>query len=552
MITLRTYQQRAIDNLLDWFQHNDGHPIMDACVGSGKSVMLAWLCQHAISTYPGTRIIMLVPTKELLEQNLGKLLEIWSDAPVGVVSASVGKKQIGHPITIATIGSLHKHAAKMGHVDLMIVDECHAIPGGDEGMYRRFIAEMHKYCPDMRVIGATGTPYRGSGVWLTAVDDAIFTDIAARVTMDELLAEKYLSPLTTTPTSAKLDASGVRTVGGDYVVSDLARAIDRPELVTAACAEIVKLAADRQKWLIYCVTVEHAEHVNNELERLGIACELVHGGTPKTERAASIELFRNGHLQALVSVAVLTTGFDVPDVDCIVLLRNTQSPVLYVQIMGRGMRVADGKNDCLVLDFTDTVERLGPVNKVKGRLPKKSKGDAPVKVCDECGSLNPISATECKTCGALFHIEETEPHKTRASTAMVLDIGKPRIVTHPISEVRYAIHRKDGKPDSLRVDYWSGDLIKRKVASEWVCFEHTGYARQKAEAWWKRRDENYRCWAFVPDTAREALEFLTKSRWILSGEYESMIEKPTAITINESGKYPEIISFHWEPLEAAA
>lgn len=545
MITLRPYQQRAMDQLLDWFSNNDGHPIMDACVGSGKSVMLAWLCQHALMTYPGTRIIMLVPTKELLEQNLGKLLEIWPEAPVGVVSASVGKKQIGYPITIATIGSLHKHAAKMGHVDLMIVDECHAIPGGDEGMYRRFITAMHKYCPNMRVIGATGTPFRGSGVWLTAVEKAIFTDIAARVTMDELLADGYLSPLTTTPTIAKLDASGVRTVGGDYVISDLAKAIDRPDLVSAACRELITLAEDRQKWLIYCVTVEHARHVADELDDLGIACELVTGETPKQDRSRSIEAFRNGQLRALVSVAVLTTGFDVPDVDCIALLRNTQSPVLYVQIMGRGMRIADGKEDCLVLDFTDTVERLGPVNKVKGRLPRKTNKDAPVKICDECGSMNPISAKVCKTCGAPFPIEENDPHKTKASTALVLDLGKPRIVTHDISEVRYSIHRKPGKPNSLRVDYWSGGVIRRKVASEWVCFEHEGYARSKAEAWWHQRNRNSDMHWHIPKTSAEAYD--------LSCDKFDRLTEPTSITINEASKYPEIISYTWnKPLEKAA
>lgn len=542
MIELRPYQSRAMTELLDWFPaHPGGHPIIDAAVGSGKSVMLAWLCEHALTSYPGTRIIMLVPTKELLEQNLGKLLEIWPEAPVGIVSASVGKSAakrsiIDHQITIATIGSLYKHAAKIGHIDLLIVDECHAIPGGDLGMYRAFITDMHKYCPDMRVIGATGTPFRGSGVWLTAVEDAIFTDIACRVTMDELLAEGYLAPLTTTATAAKLDASGVRTVGGDYVVSDLAKAIDRPELVAATCAEAVRLAADRNKWLVYCVTVEHAEHVLAELHLLGIAAELVVGTTPKAERAASIARFRSGQIRALVSVAVLTVGFDVPDVDCIVLLRNTQSPVLYVQILGRGMRIAPGKTDCLVLDFTDTVERMGPVNKVKGRLPKKTKGEAPIKVCDECGALNPISAKECHLCGTLFPVEETEPHSTRASTALVLDVGAPRINDYEVSEVKYGVHRKPGKPESLRVEYWSG---LRRIATEWVCLSHEGYARQKAEAWWYRRS-----YGAAPESTMQAWD------WIESG-YQ--LEAPVGIRINESGKYPEIIGYIWpQPKEQAA
>lgn len=535
MISLRPYQQRALDKLLDWFRANEGHPILDAAVGSGKSVMLGWLCQHAITNWPETRIIMLVPTKELLEQNFGKLVSIWPDAPVGIMSASVGKKQLGQAITIATIGSIYKHAAKLGHVDLLIVDECHAIPGGDEGMYRKFISEMHKYCPSMRVIGATGTPFRGSGIWLTALEDRIFTDIAARVTMDELLEEGFLAPLTTQATDTRMDASDVRTVGGDYVVSDLARAIDRPELVSAACAEAVRLASDRNKWLVYCVTVEHAHHVCSELVEVhGIAAEVITGETPKSERADAIEAFRRGDLECLVSVAVLTTGFDVPDVDCLILLRNTQSPVLYVQIMGRGMRTAPGKDDCLVLDFTDTIERLGPVNLVSGRLPKKNKGESPFKICESCGASNAISAKSCKECGAAFEVAETDPHTAHASNATVL-APKVSINDYEVTRVGYAIHKKEGKPDSLRVDYYSGIL---RVASEWVCFEHGGYARAKAEAWWQKRSRDA-----CPSTSESAVD--------IADGIIGVVE-PSAIRVNESGKFPEIVGFMWKQIKEAA
>jgi hypothetical protein len=160
---------------------------------------------------------------------------------------------------------------------LIIVDECHAIPGGDVGMYRKFFAELHKFCPDVRIIGATGTPFRGNGEWLTTVENPLFSAIVARVTMDDLLEQGYLSPLTTTPTTTKLDAEGVKTVGGDYVVSELARAIDRPELVSAACAEAVCLSADRKKWLVYCVTVDHAMHVAAELNELGVGAKIITG-----------------------------------------------------------------------------------------------------------------------------------------------------------------------------------------------------------------------------------------------------------------------------------
>ena len=540
MITLRPQQQRAMDALLAWFGDNEGNAIVDAAVGSGKSVMLAWLCQYAISNWPETRIIMLVPNKELLEQNLEKLLEIWPAAPVGIMSASVGRKQIGYQITIATIGTIHRRAHELGNTHLLFVDECHLIQSADAGMYRDFIASLLKYCPDMRTIGWTGTPFRGNGVWLTASDTPLFHDIAARITMDELLAENYLAPLTTTPTVTTLDATGVKTVGGDYVASDLARAIDKPELIAAACAEAVILAADRNKWLVYCVTVMHAEHVTAEFQRLGVSCGLVTGETPKGDRAARISAFRRGDLRALVSVAVLTTGFNVPDVDCIVLLRNTQSPVLYCQIMGRAMRTAPGKTDALVLDFTDTVERLGPVNKVKGKLPKKSKGEAPVKVCEECGSINHISAKVCKTCGAEFEIIETPPHRKVASNALVLDTGKPIVHEYNITNVTYTIHRKPDSPDSLKVSYWSGMRI---VANEWVCLNHTGFARSKAESWWMKRAP-YMGERYAPSVGEACLSLDSGLK----------LKQPSSIRVDESGKYSNIISYDFvkQPEETTA
>lgn len=527
-IDLRPYQDKALSELLGWFgAGHDGNPIIDACVGSGKSVMIGWLCQHAITEYPETRIIMLVPTKELLEQNLEKLLELWPDAPVGIVSASVGKKQLGKQITIATIGSLYKHADRVGHIDLIIVDECHAIPGGDVGMYRKFFAELQRFCPDVRIIGATGTPFRGNGEWLTTVENPLFSAIVARVTMDNLLEQGYLSPLTTSPTTTKLDADGVKVIGGDYVVSELAKAVDRPELVDAACDEAVRLAQDRKKWLVYCVTVEHAGHVKDALAARGITAQVITGETPKAERAGLIAAFRRGEIRALVSVAVLTTGFNVEDVDCIILLRNTKSPVLYVQIMGRGMRIADGKADCLVLDFTDTIERLGPVNKVKGRKRKPGKGEAPVKVCDECGSLNPIHVTECTTCGHPFEVEEQAPHRTSASDAPVMLRRNEKIIkTYEVSKVTYSIHKKAGKPDSVKVTYWQGIS---PVANEWVCFEHGGFAQSKAESWWRSRSP-----LPVPQTSGGAILTATSSQ----------LKAPRFIKVDETAKYPEITGFY--------
>jgi DNA repair protein RadD len=324
-----------------------------------------------------------------------------------------------------------------------------------------------------------------------------------------------------------------RMSGDDYVVSELAKVTDREELVEATCDEIVSLARDRKRWLVFAVTIEHAGHIKDALIQRGIVAEMVSANTPKAERNQLIKDFRAGRIRCLVNVAVLTTGFDVPELDFIALLRATKSPVLYVQIAGRGMRLAPGKTDCLWADFTDTTAIMGPVDAVKGRLPTGGrKGEAPTKLCPSCGSQNPTAVPECLDCGFLFPEPERIKHGVTASAAAVLSSQKEAMFdTVPVTEVKYRLHEKPGSPPSLRVEYYDGML---RQASEWVCLSHPGYARRKAEMWWTARTRI----DAIPGTAEEALEWL---------EYDGRILRaPAAIVLTKGAKYPTVVSYHWE------
>ena len=531
---LRPYQARTLDELWMWFgKHNGGNPIVEACVGAGKSLMIAALAQRANAEVPGTRILVLVHQKELLEQNVEKIVAIWPDVDIGIYSAAHGRKQLGKQITYATIGSIYKKAHELGRIDIVLADECHLINPKDMGMWRSFLSDLAKYCPDTRTIGWTGTPFRGNGVWLTAGDEPLFTNIATRVTMRELLDLGYLSPLVPATTVTRIDAHDVRTSGDDYVVSELAKITDTEELVEATCDEIVELAKDRKRWLVFAVTIDHAQHVKDALIRRGVVAEIVTAQTPKAERNQRIKDFRAGRIKCLVNVAVLTTGFDVPAVDFIALLRATKSPVLYVQIAGRGMRLSEGKENCLWADFTDTTAVMGPVDAVKGRLPSgQRKGEAPTKLCPQCGSQNHAAAPECLDCGFVFPEPERIKHGAQASGVAVLSSQKETLFTTvPVDGVRYRLHEKPGSPPSLRVEYYDGIL---RVASEWVCLSHQGYARKKAESWWAQRSKI----DAIPADVNAAIEWLDYDQAILRA--------PAAVVINKSAKYPQIVSYHWD------
>jgi DNA repair protein RadD len=536
----RPYQSRTLEELWAWFsKHDGGNPIVEACVGAGKSLMIALLAQRADMEFPGTRILVLVHQKELLEQNVEKIVTVWPEANVGIYSAGAGRKDLGCQITYATIGSIYRDAHLLGRIDIVLADECHLINPKDAGMWRSFLNDLAKYNPHTRCIGWTGTPFRGNGVWLTAGDDPLFTNIATRVTMRELLDLGFLSPLVPATTVTRIDANGVRTSGDDYVVSELAKVTDTEELVEATCDEIVQLAADRKRWLVFVVTVSHANHVTEALQRRGVTAAMVCGETPKVERAKLIADFKAGRVRCLVNVGVLTTGFDAPETDFIALLRATKSPVLYVQIAGRGMRIAPGKENCLWADFTDTTAIMGPVDAVKGRLPTGGrKGEAPTKLCPHCGSQNAASATECLDCGFLFPEPERIKHGIQASAAAVLSSQQQdNFEVRPVTEVRYRVHRKEGSPESLRVEYYDNML---RVASEWVCLSHSQFARQRAERWWRQRSKI----DAIPGSAEEAVEWL---------EYDSnILRQPAAILVTTKDKYPSIASYEWRKEEQSA
>ena len=346
MYQLRDYQERTLTELYDWLQrHPDGNPVVDACVGAGKSIVIAEFCRRAIETYPQTRIVMGVASKELCQQNLEKLHAIWPEAPAGVCSAALGKKDVESQIIFATIGSIAKRAHELGTVNILIVDECHNINTDNAGMYRTFINDLKKYgSPYLCVIGFTGTPFRGDGVWLWQGKDPLFKGTATRVSMDELLEQGYLAPLVIdTATPETIDTTNVKVAGGDYVVKDLEGAAIDPAIIRSTVDDMFTRGGERNKWLVFCVTIAHAQAVLDEIKSRGtIKASIVTSKTRASLRDAILLDYKLPHehpdgIDCLVNVACLTTGFDAPETDLIALLRPTKSPVLYVQIAGRGM-----------------------------------------------------------------------------------------------------------------------------------------------------------------------------------------------------------------------
>jgi DNA repair protein RadD len=536
-VKLREYQSRAVTELFDWWtKHQDAAdiPLLVLPTAAGKSVICAEIVRQMWDQWPEyhPRTVVLVPSKELAEQNAAKLRALLPHTiSVGFVSASLGTKKYNADVIVATIGSIHKAAHLLGNIKAVVIDEAHLVSqkAGDAGMYRTFLSKLGELC-EFRTVGMTATPFRGNQVWLTDGEDPLFTGIASRVSMRELLDQKFIAPLVppTERIETRIDASHVGISNGDYKVGELSREVEK--YLTKVAIEATRIASERKKWIAFTPSVENAESLSDKLNALGIVSAVVCGETPKQEREDLIRQFKNHQIHCLVTVLALSVGFDVPDVDCIVWCRPTKSPVLYVQGMGRGTRISDGKDDCLVLDFTDTVERLGPVDTIQGRAKKKSgTQEAPYSICPDCGERNAPAALVCVHCGGTIREEEAKPMDAKVSYAALLSsqTAVAELVWHDISRVDYKLHRKEGKPDSMRVDYYGGIL---RVASEWVCFNHVGYARQKAENWWMRREKKS-----MPSGTQEALDWVTF--------YD--IEEPVRIATRKNGKYTEVKDYEF-------
>jgi DNA repair protein RadD len=556
MLKLRSYQTEAIDALYTWFQQNDGNPLIVLPTGSGKSLVQAKIFEDALA-WPNTRCLSITHSQELISQNHAQLMRLWPEAPAGIYSAGLGKKQHHHQITFAGIQSVFKKPELIGWRDLITIDECHLVGDSDAGMYRQFLAGMRRINPDVRLIGLSATPWRLKSGLLHRGPNAMFSGIAYELPILRLVNEGYLTPLVNKAAVAQGDTDKLALQGGDFKLTEANSEFDRQAMTSAAVDEMLAKGSDRKAWLVFCILKEHAEHVKEALLAKGIHAACITDATPAGERARLLREFKSGQLRALTSVGIFTTGFDSPNVDLIALLRPTMSPGLLVQMLGRGMRpvyamkadlstdegrragIAGGeKQNCLVLDFAGNLERHGPVTHIRAPETSRRLADKDGKVCQNCRAVNLKDATECCECGAPFAREGGErkiKHSKRASSADVMS-DAPIISEAPVwldvKNVNFEIHRKEGSADSLKVGY----NCRPNYVLEWVSFGHfKEYPRKKAEEWWIARGGQLP----VPLTAMLAMQRLKEISNI----------KPRRIYVKKDGKYDRVISYDLVPAE---
>ena len=526
---LRDYQKEAVDGLYNYWAGKAGdNPLIVAPTGSGKTAIIAQIVKDAMG-FQGTRVLIVTHVKELLEQGANGLLELYPEADFGMYSAGLKQKVLDRPITFAGIQSVWERADDIVPApDLVLIDEAHMLPKNSSTRYGKFLTDLKRCNPQVKVVGLTATPYRLDTGYLHKGEGAIFDGIAHDIPVAMLMEQGYLSPVISKGGLNQIDLTNVKKRGGEFVEHDLAVAASDPELVKSTVEEIVRLGEDRRSWLIFSSGVNHAFMLSDEFERHDIDVGVVTGADGSAMREKTISDFKSGKLRCLINVNVLTTGFDHPEVDLVALVRATASTGLYVQMVGRGTRIADGKENCLILDYGQNVERHGFIDQVKPKDQSASDdGEAPAKQCESCQRMVHAACQICPECGFQFP-PPTLNHASSSYKGAMLS-SQVQSEWFEVDSVYYARHRKAGKPDSVKVTYYAG----MRSVTEWLCPDHGGYAASRYSA----RKSSLNADANTTDDALDECQFWTK---------------PSKIKIRPSKndpKYDEIIQFDYTKVE---
>ncbi len=442
--TARRHQQRAMNELRDSVRSGHRRVVLQMPTGAGKTFIAAQLVKNSIAQ--GKRVMFVVPFVALIDQTI-EAFRAEGIPDIGVIQGSHPMFDYNSNVQIASLQTLARRPRFP--IDLVIVDEAH--------VGSAVIPKWMKSDPRLRFIGLSATPWRKGMA-------AEYDDLVIGATLMELIGAKILSDFRVFA-PAHPDLKGVKTKAGDFDPAQLSQAMQKGQLMADVVTTWLALGEDRPT-LCFAVDRAHAKSLHKVFDSAGVSSAYIDGNTDSVERHLICERFQRGKIRVVVNVGVLTTGIDW-DVRCIILARPTKSEMLYVQMVGRGLRTAPGKDDCLILDHADNTLRMGFVTEVgherllggvvKVGVPSKTADRLP-KVCPRCNFLRPANAPECPNCGFI-----PEPQSTVDTVygELVQVRGKPGVVTAAVQQDWYSQLLAIASERSYDLG-WAGYKYKKK------------------------------------------------------------------------------------------
>lgn len=395
----KTFVERSVSALKD-----KGNTLGVAPTGSGKTIMLSAVIGHLL--VPDQKACVLAHRDELTQQNESKFKRVNPSISTSVFDAQ--QKSWRGQTTFAMVPTLARqnHLNTMPEMDLLVIDEAHHAVADT---YRRIIDHAQDINPDCKIYGVTATAVRGDKKGLREV----FSNVADQVRLGELIRSGHLVPPRTfvIDVGAQEELKKIKRGIDDFDMNAVEEIMDTVPITEAVIKHWKAKAADR-KTVVFCSTVNHAQHVCDAFNAANVPTVMVHGGMSKSERKSQIKEFESGDAQVIVNVAVLVEGYDYTPIGCVILLRPSSYKSTLIQMVGRGLRTVDPneypgvvKSDCIVLDFGISTLLHGTLEQ-DADLDAEPEGEAPTKICPECAAEVPIATMECPLCGYIWEHEE--------------------------------------------------------------------------------------------------------------------------------------------------
>lgn len=495
---LREYQQEASDNFYDALK-SGFNPVVQAPTGSGKSLIIADVCKRVVER--GGRVLVATHVQELVEQNSKTYQRYTDDAP-GIVSAGLGENNSAPQVVFANIQSIYRQGERFSDRDLILVDEAHLVPPDGEGvMYKSFVESCKA-----RAGGFTATPWRLDGGAIYG-DGKLFDLLCYQKSPIELVEDGWLAPLVGFEASWQLDTKGITKTAGDFSQGAVAKHMEEKWLIEVLTHAITHLKG-RKHVLVFAPTVATAQTIQRILTMSKQTCGIVTGDCK--DREDQLTAWKAGEVRFMVNVEVLVAGFDFPALDSIIALRPTQSSGLWIQSLGRGMRIADGKKNCLVLDYVGNLKRLGGVGVMETWQRQMPDGKT------QTAGLKPVGPTKVKIAARTYALTDIDPMLDSKGGLPVRVISCKYIVRpSKTPNVKLLIAVFDTETED-------GFAIS---ANSFVCVEHKGGARWHAEKWMKSRG----CREIIPTDAEQARQMCYA------------LPVPRSLVLRRDGQYMNVI-----------
>jgi len=505
-IILRNYQEKCINIINDLIPDNETI-LIQAATGAGKTIIFSALVGRLINKFPHIRIVIITHLQQIVRQNIKKMGNFVEERRIGTACASISTNiDTNRRLIVGSIQTLSSRCDELLKTDLLIIDEVHRLPPKNvNSQYKKLIDNLIEKNNELRIIGFTATPYRLKSGNIYGDDLCWFKNLSYKISINKLQKDNFLCNYKAKHIhDIKSELSTIK-VSGDYNVKQLSELMCGVKHLKSIVYAINDYAKLREHIIVFCVNINHAEKVHEKLKSLKINSAVLHSNMSKQQQKIILDMFESGRTQVLCVIGMLSEGADIPIIDCIIMARPTKSVSLYVQMIGRGLRIEQNKKDLLILDLSNNCITHGdPNDPIVVNKNSKIKSEAPVKVCPKCFSVVAMLCKKCPECEHLFK-SYTDNESIGNNRYNLKEVNFNKFHEELIVNVKFTQHdiytSKAGNTMLKATFHCRSDSGAEVTVNEFFDFEGEGslYGKRKARNIWKNIVQTK-----IPETVCEA------------------------------------------------